>query len=199
MSKETLVTPKGRANYTWLSRPDTKFDADGVYTVTVCLDKDEAKPLCKVLKKEYDAAQKPKKKKGNPPYKENENGEIEIKLKQKAIIRNKAGEEFKKTVAILDAKKKPIKADVGNGSTVKAAFSIRPYDYNGCGLSLDLIAVQVIDLVEYDGNQEFGFDEEDGFEGTIDNSPQQAETPFDNQEEEETDTGDEDDDSDEPF
>lgn len=204
MSKELFYTPKGISNYTWLSRPDTKFNPDGVYSVTLAFDKGTkgVKEMCKKLMDAYKAAQKPKKKAGNKPYKENDEGKIEVRFNQKAVIRTKDGEEFKKTVALLDSKGKPVKADVGNGSTLKACYSIRPYDYNGCGISIDLNAVQIVDLVEYTGsNFEFG-EEDGGFEGEETDDEVNTENwdndDADTQEEEEEDTGSEDD-EDEPF
>jgi hypothetical protein len=204
MSKELSYSPKGISNYTWLSRPDTKFNADGVFTVTLAFEKEAkgVKAMCKSLNDAYKKAQKVKKKGGKKPFIENEDGLIEVKFSQKAIIRTKAGESFKKTVAVLDSKSKPVKADIGNGSTLKAAYSVRPYDYNGCGISLDLTAVMIIDLVEYDGssNFEFGDEEEGGFEGNDeDNTPDEInEENWDNDGD---DTGEEGSDSDkeEPF
>lgn len=38
-----MKTPKGVFKYVWLNKPDTKFDADGVYTVTVVMDKENPK------------------------------------------------------------------------------------------------------------------------------------------------------------
>jgi hypothetical protein len=204
MSKELIYTPKGISNYTWLSRPDTKFNPDGVYSVTLAFDKKTkgVKEMCKKLMDEYKKAQKPKKKAGKKPYEENDEGKIEVRFNQKAIIRTKDGEEFKKTVALLDSKGKPVKADVGNGSTLKACFSIRPYDFNGCGISIDLNAVQIVDLVEYTGSN-FEFEEEaGGFEGTDEEEPEVNTENWDNDEDddppEEEDSGAEDG-EDEPF
>ena len=203
MSKELNYTPKGISNYTWLSRPDTKFNPNGVYTVTLAFDKKAkgVKEMCKKLMDAYKKAQKPKKKAGNKPYTENDDGLIEIKFKQNAVIETKSGDTFEKTVAILDSKGKPanLKVQVGNGSTMKACYSIRPYDYNGCGLSLDLNAVSIVDLVEYDGTSNYEFDEEEGgFEGNdapADDDEMNKEN-WDNDEED--DTGSEDD-EDIPF
>jgi len=41
MSKKLpiLVTPRGTAAYAWLAKKDTKFDQEGVFKVTVVLDK----------------------------------------------------------------------------------------------------------------------------------------------------------------
>ena len=195
---EIKTTPKGLAKYARILHPDTKFNPEGTYTCNIVLKKEDAKGICKQLKKEYDAAQKPKKKKGKMPYWENDDGDIEIKADQKSVIHTKSGETFSKTVATLDSKRKPIKVNIGNGSTIRMSFKTRPYDYNGCGISLDLVAVQVIDLVEWEPEeQEYGFDDEDGFEGT-DESPEQDNGFDDDEEEQEEDSGDEGE-EDDPF
>ena len=41
----TITTPKGIAQYPWLSKPDTKFSEEGEYKVNVILTKEEASPL----------------------------------------------------------------------------------------------------------------------------------------------------------
>ena len=38
----TFTTPKGIAQYPWLSKPDTKFSEEGEYKVNVILGKEEA-------------------------------------------------------------------------------------------------------------------------------------------------------------
>ena len=101
---------------------------------------------------------------------DDETGQICVKFNMKALIRKKNGEEFEQKPGIVDAKKKPIKANVGGGSVIKVAFEPVPY-YNaaaGSGVSLRLKAVQVLDLVEYGGG-DYGFDEEEGY--TAENEP----------------------------
>ena len=67
-------------------------------------------------------------------------------------------------------------ATIGNGSTVNVQFSTRDYEFNGMkGKSIELMAVQVIELVEYTGSSksnELEFDflskEEVSLEGDLD-------------------------------
>jgi len=42
MAKIKYVTPKGRAKYPWLNKPDTQFSADGVYSTYLIMDQKEA-------------------------------------------------------------------------------------------------------------------------------------------------------------
>ena len=202
-----LITPTGRANYCWLNRPDTTFNPEGTYQTNLILSKVEAKGICKDIKKAYDDSQIEHKKKNKKnlkaklPYFENEDGDIEIKFSQKAVIHNKkTGESFKKKVAILDSKRKPCRANIGRDTEMKVAFEPKSYYHpqNGAGVTLRLKAVQIIKLVEYDAADEYAFeDEEGGFEGNNDeeDSPMNEEN-WDNDESE---AGTEDDDEDEPF
>lgn len=69
---------------------------------------------------------------------------------------------------IVDAKKKPWNREllIGNGSKVKVGFTYYGWERKGqFGISLDLAAVQVIDLVPYEAPDPTGaFAEEDGYE-----------------------------------
>lgn len=69
---------------------------------------------------------------------------------------------------IVDAKKKPWNREllIGNGSKVKVGFTYFGWERKGqFGISLDLAAVQVIDLVPYEApDPTGGFDEEEGYE-----------------------------------
>ena len=49
--KTTFMTPKGTAVYPWLSRPDTQFDAEGVYKTKLKLPADEGKALAERIRK----------------------------------------------------------------------------------------------------------------------------------------------------
>lgn len=74
-----------------------------------------------------------------------------------------------KKVKVFDSKSKMITTPliVYSGSTVKVAYQIRPYFTNilGCGATLVLQAVQLLNLVESNqAKDNFGFNQEDGFE-----------------------------------
>jgi hypothetical protein len=45
----TFTTPKGIAQYPWLSKPDTKFSEEGDYKVNLILSKEEAIPILKQI------------------------------------------------------------------------------------------------------------------------------------------------------
>ena len=45
----TFTTPKGIAQYPWLSTPDTKFSEEGEYKVNLIVPKQEAIPVLKQI------------------------------------------------------------------------------------------------------------------------------------------------------
>jgi hypothetical protein len=167
----TYTTPAGIAFYPYLFTPDTKFDANGVYNVKLKLTEAEAKPIIDMINKEVVselAKNKSTKKSEFSPYKKVEGG-IEFHFKQKAKGKTKAGVEYEKKVKVFDAKGKVIALPivVYSGSTIKVAYQIRPYFTNilGCGATLVLQAVQLLNLVETNqAKDNFGFAQEDGFE-----------------------------------
>ena len=176
---KSAVTPAGIAKYAWLSKPDTKFDPDGVYKVNLILDPadPEVQEFLEGINNQlndYHASElnKPKAKKLAKalPYKDdfNEDGDstgmVSVALKTKAVVKDKeTGLTKPKTLPIINKYGKPIPegTSVGNGSTIKAAYSSFCTTVKGvCYLSLYLNAVQVLDLVEYSGNYGFTFEEE---------------------------------------
>jgi len=167
----TYTTPAGTAYYPYLFTPDTKFDANGVYNVKLKLTEKEAKPIIDLINKEIASElskNKSTKKSEFLPYKKTDGG-IEFHFKQKAKGKTKAGVEYEKKVKVFDAKGKIIDTPliVYSGSTLKVAYQIRPYFTNilGCGASLILQAVQILNLVETNqAKDNFGFNQEDGFE-----------------------------------
>lgn len=103
----------------------------------------------------------------------NETGAVLFKFKQNAEIKQKDGTVDKITVPLFDAKGKPMKELVYGGSEIKISFTQRPYHMassNTAGTTLDLKAVQVLELVSSGGGNAsaFGFEEEDGFEASDD-------------------------------
>ena len=199
-----MQTPKGTAYWAKLFRPDTKFDADGVYSVKLRLPSAAAEKVTDYISNMMgESVEKAKKenptKKGsikpaNPPYVDvydadgNETGEIEFNFKQKAVIKTRRGTMEKKP-AVFDAKGKPITddVDVGNGSTIKVAYEAIPYytSMAGAGVSLRLTAVQWIDL-KSGGLGGFSFDAEEGYEFS-ESDVKQADEIFNEDDDEETD------------
>jgi len=184
MANKTFTTPVGVANYPYISKPDTQFDAEGVYKVTLAVPEDEAKPVIDLINAELLAGikalkeSKPKTKFKNAPLpyaKEldddgNETGNVLIKFKSKAAYKP----------SVFDAKNNPmINHNIWGGSEIKVNGAIAFYSSPsiGQGVTLRLRAVQVIQYVEgSDGASKFNFEEEDGYVATS-SSEEESEAP----------------------
>ena len=183
MAKLTKVL-RGKALWAKLFEPDTKFDANGIYSISLTLPEADAAAMCEELdnmcsaKFDEEVKNKPALKNQlsiqdpyTPVYDRetgDATGEVEFKFKLKAKVNTRDGRTFEQKVAVVDAKRTPMTDEiaVGNGSDVKVAFEPMPYMVSGTkkvGVSLRLKAVQVIELVEYGSPAASVFDEEDGF------------------------------------
>lgn len=153
MGKKVFVSPKGTAAYAWITKPDTKFNPEGVYKTTVIVDDPAAAaPFIEAIKEVYVEEHGTKKlAKAQLSYEENEDGTVSFKFKSQHKPK------------LFDSKGKPITGDVkiGNGSKIKVSGGFGAYDKGAnTGVTLYLNAVQIIDLVEWAGSSAFG--EEDG-------------------------------------
>jgi hypothetical protein len=195
-----ITTPVGVARYPFLLRPNTRFDPDGEYRVTLILSKAEAQALIDTIDEALKAsmekaiAENPAKVDkiypAKPPYSGiiNEAGEetdlVQFNFKSKAKIKPRNGAEpFFIKLAIFDAKGQTISQDVriGTGTKMKICAELVPYftDLVGAGVKLRLKAVQITELVEYTGPtaSQFGFGLEDGYDTTV--VPEEDEEPDD--------------------
>lgn len=148
------VSPKGTAGYPKLTRPDTKFKAEGEYSTTLTMDAKEGKAFLETLKEAcVDEVGAKAAQTAHYPVKEEE-GKFTFKFKSK----NKP--------KLYDSHGKPIKdveeLNIGSGSVMKVAGAMAfPKVQGKQYVSLYMNQVQVIDLVEYGGSP-FG-DEGEGF------------------------------------
>lgn len=170
------TTPAGIAVYPKLETADTKFDQNGVYSVELDLTEPDAEKLINKLTdiahKDYEAECKAKGKKSlkraDFPWKNTDDGKIRFKFKMKA--KGGSGDkQWDQKPALFDAQGNPVKdLNVGSGSVVKIAFDVVPYftAMVGHGIALRLRAVQVLELKQYIGGDNFdafGFKATDGF------------------------------------
>jgi len=178
MANKTFTTPVGVANYPYISKPDTQFDAEGVYKVTLAVPEEEAKPIVDLINAELlagikalkEAKPKTKFKSAPLPYSKeedddgNETGNILIKFKSKAAYKP----------SVFDAKNNPmVNHNIWGGSELKVNGAIAFYSSPsiGQGVTLRLRAVQVIQYVEgSDGAGKFNFEEEDGYVSAVSDS-----------------------------
>ena len=169
----TFTTPKGIAQYPWLSTPDTKFSEEGEYKVNLIVPKQEAIPVLKQINEVYaqNVENEIKKaggkeiKKAPPPYAEEldeagqPTGNVILRFKSKAAYKP----------AIFDAKGIPmIDSNIWGGSELKVNGSVAAYytPLIGAGVALRLRAVQVIQYVEGGSGSadRFGFEAGAGYE-----------------------------------
>jgi len=180
MKNQIIVTPKGELVYPHLSKPDTKFDKDGVYrTVLKTEYNDEAKQFARKLEELVDeyAHQLGKKTKRAPlPFKINEeDGTLEVTLKCKAKGIRNDGTTWEQKPVIFDSKGTPFEPDgvIWGGTVAKISFTPSLYSVAaiGTGISLRLKAVQIIDLVKGGNSSDtYGFTEEEGHVSTTEKS-----------------------------
>ena len=181
----TTVTPKGEALWCKATEPDFQFNAKGTYETSLVVDPNDPaveafiNKLDDVLEGIYQQAMNdegelklkaPQKKQlsKNNYYKDeydsddNETGNIIFKFKLDNVADRKPGQD---RVKVIDSQLKALQDIplVGNGSEIKCKLYVNPYymaSTNSVGLSLKWEALQIINLVEYGGDD--GFDVEDG-------------------------------------
>lgn len=187
------TTPKGVAVFPWITRPDTRFNADGVYQTGLRLNEEDGQTVLALVSAEHDKnlADVKEKNKGKKikeadlPIQEeldadgNLTGNYIARFKLNAQFKN--GDDIIKTApAIFDAKGTKIELDaLWGGSVIRVAYSIHPY-YTatvGAGVTLRLRGVKVIQLAAGGGASAdaFGFgEEEDGYEAETFEAPATA-------------------------
>lgn len=186
-----VTTPPGRAQYPYLTRPDTKFEEDGVYRTQLIFEGQAATKMATLLDRLYDEAyeeaveaymskkdvvRKVAEKKidrGPDPYEEEldeegeETGRIIVKFKNRASGERQDGTRWTWRPAIFDARGEPVEPGlkIGSGSLLKVSFEPSKYYVAsiGAGVSNRLQAVQVLDLETWGPSsaEDFGFDSVD--------------------------------------
>ena len=184
-----MTTPAGIAKFPYLDTPDTFFDKEGVYTLTLQLEKSECEGLLTALNRlqaenveRLTVTNGKKPKIGKNPLqiveREEEGVEyIDFKFKMRPSYTTKTGDTIEQKPALFDSNAKPIKVKVWFGSKVKVSFTAAPYLAPvGAGVALRLQAVQVLDLVVPTAKQGEAFEKvEGGF--TVEQSEETAEVP----------------------
>ncbi|MGI0120215.1 hypothetical protein [Zooshikella sp. RANM57] len=209
MAFEKHYSPRGILGpYPKLNKPDTKFDADGVYSASLMVPLEKAQRFIDNIEKAYEdnyqtvvsklkRGKKPPKK-ADMPY-EVEDDTVTFKFKLKATVTKKDGTTFERRPALFDSKGKIIKEDVliGQGSVVQFAsvFYFWQSPTLGVGLTLQPEAVKVFHREEpsYEPDADaYDFDEdEDGYsvedemsEGGEEDTPDNNYTPEEGDDEE---------------
>ena len=181
----TIITPKGElTGFSAIFEPSIKFNKKGVFNANIILSKENGEYLSEIIKEVQKTQFKEFKEKGsklteitaikplsviNDETGEetfDEEGRFILKAKNSARIENGI-KGFQ--VAVFDSKLKPVKKiNLGEGSIVRLKLDIAGYTVAGkVGVSVRLVAVQIIEFVPYTGLMKAaeGFDVEDeGFD-----------------------------------
>lgn len=196
MAKRPIfVTDRGIAKFPWLNRPDTKFNADGDYKVSLVLEGEAAIKLREKIDAELAASvakhseeQKGKRdKKGaaikvveaDPPYRveideasDSPTGRITFSFKVNAVGKSKkTGESWSNKPDLRDAKGNPCpQVIVRGGSTIKVAYELNDWfraTDAAAGVSLRLRGAKIIKLSQ-GMDIDYGADdgEDDGFDAS---------------------------------
>ena len=174
-------TPEGIAIYPRLNQPDTKFDPNGTFSVNLRLNAEDGAELVKKLEARLDAfhseevkrLRKPTLRKAALPYNVVvnddgvETGEYDFKFKMKHNVTTRTGKSWTQRPKIVDAQLKGFVGPIiGSGSKLVVQYAPQTYytPTMGCGVTLRLNAVQVIELKEYEskGGSNFGFAAKEG-------------------------------------
>jgi hypothetical protein len=150
MANKMYITPTGTAVYPWLNKPDTRFDADGVYSVTLQLSKADTAPINAVVKPLMNGG------KNNPIKAElddqgEKTGNYLVKFKLKALVKPKKSEPFSQAPVLLDEDGNRLTALIAGGSKMKVAYEPFAYSALGGGVSLRVKKVRIAKdgLIEY--------------------------------------------------
>lgn len=182
-----LVTPLGTLSFPHLTKPDTQYYALGEYKTKLVLDPKDAavQAFIKTLEEQRDTLVAAYKKE-NPKNKGyavrpvftnvldkegNDTGMIAVNASQKAVVESATKGTLNFSVLLVDAKRnkydgKPIYGGTKAKLSVDVLCTALPAGKH-VGISLKLVAVQVIDLVTGTGGptaESAGFGEEEGYE-----------------------------------
>lgn len=172
--KNIISSPKGILQYPSLTKPDTKFVADGVYKTGLYVEGKDADDFQNLLQDIVDkfipTIEKKNIKRADLPMKkpQDERTGLIFNFKCKAKGTRSDGSVWSQQPKIFDSHGNPFSPSkvIWGGTTAKLSFEPVTYytDLIGAGVSLRLKAVQVIDLVEGASSAEtYGFTKEEGF------------------------------------
>lgn len=175
--EEAITTAIGTAQYPWVNTPSTKFVPEGEYSCNIILTKEEGESILKKVepileKKQQEQAEESGKKVKTyelPIQLEGDTYVLKAKLKP-VNGKRKDGTEFTRSLGLFDSKGNPWDRAVMIRGGSKVRLNVRPKTWFspllGAGVSLELLAVQVIELADGElssqAAESFGFTEVEG-------------------------------------
>lgn len=151
MKDKVLVTPVGTAIYPRLNTPDTAFDSDGVYNVSLGLTKDEAVLLEGEIKKVADefAEGKPIDMSQVKLTEDKDSGLFLLKAKTKAKFKNPEGKMEDRKLQIFNKFNEPVTDFVRHGAKIALRLKLVPFKgRTGVGVSRLITHVLLIENPE---------------------------------------------------
>ena len=145
-----IRTLYGKAEYCWITEPDTKFDPQGKYHIDLLVKKAEAEQVVKVINdaigkkiadnfKSKTGGKVEQVKRAPLPFEKKEDGSYIFKIKSK----------FKPKVWDKDRKELDPNTYIWKDTTMWVQFKLNPYDTTvGIGCSLYMNNIQVDNLVQ---------------------------------------------------
>lgn len=183
-------SPIGIARHAWVNKPDTKYNADGLYHTKLVLEGDEAEAFKKEIDAEVDRAfeEEVEVNKLTPaaakkwtkyyPYEVEvddqgaETGKVIFMFKQNAVIKLKDGGVKNFQLGIRDSKNAAITDNVFGGATIRTLYkprNVKLATQKQFGVRLDFSMVQLLKQAPMSGG---GFDEVDeAYTGSNDGEP----------------------------
>lgn len=186
-SKTTYLTPIAEAMWPFIAKANTRWKEQGEYSVTLVLDpgNTDHKDFLALLKQHVTEAEQShlRKKANNMPWKRHtdedgrETGKFTVTFKTGGKYPPAAFDKLGNRYRRDDPKDVEKLAKIGNGTTCRVAYKWAHYEAFGGGIALYFQAIQLIDVVEYEGN--FGFEPVGGErEPGSDDQPFSEEIPF---------------------
>lgn len=164
-------TAPGKVEWAKITKPDYKYDKDGLYTMDLFLTPEYAEAVLMsirpivAMKAQHEGCANY----APPPFTIDEKTGLHcFKYRQSAIGRPKNGEPFNITIDLFDARMNQWPRDVliGNGSIVKVCYTLWPWNVaarGGVGVTLRPKAVQIIKHVHYEAEEKtYGFTPQEG-------------------------------------
>lgn len=175
--EEAITTAIGTAQYPWVNTPSTKFVPEGEYSCNIILTKQEGEAI---IKKVEPILEKKQKEQAEESGKKVKTYELPIQLEGDTYVlksklkpvngKRKDGSEYTRSLGLFDSKGNPWDREVIIRGGSKVRLNVRPKTWfsplMGVGVSLELLAVQVIELADGElssqAAESFGFTEVEG-------------------------------------
>jgi hypothetical protein len=156
-TKSVQVSPRGTLIWPWIRTPDTRFDSEGKYKVTLLLDPADAAADAFIKQiNSYVESVGGK----NSPCKDHKDKDGNDTDKVAVTF----GSAYKPAVFDSHRNKVPDEVDPGNGSEVRVAYTVNVYDGFGGGVNLYLKAVQIVSYKPKEASaSDLGFGDEEGW------------------------------------